>query len=74
MSTLKLYRSFGLPSPKQEVAFKTKTFHLQSLGIRFWRVNQEKPSGTNTNSEHIVHSCTTDEYYVMVQKGLIFAG
>ena len=52
MSTLKLYRSFGLPSPKQEVEFG-----LQVV--------------THTNSVHIAHS---DEYYVMVQKGLIFAG
>ena len=55
MSTLKLYRSFGLPLPKQEVEF----------GLQIWQVV------TYTNSVHIVHS---DEYYVMVQKGLIFAG
>ena len=58
MSTLKLYRSFGLPSPKQEVEFG-----LQILA--------GKPGKTKWLHIPIAHS---DEYYVMVQKGLIFAG
>ena len=61
MSTLKLYRSFGLPSPKQEVEFG-----LQILASGYIY--------NNTNSVHIPHIAHSDEYYVMVQKGLIFAG
>ena len=63
MSTLKLYRSFGLPSPKQEVEF--------GLQILAGKPGKTKWLHNYTNSVHIAHS---DEYYVMVQKGLIFAG